>query len=134
MNLYEELVGLVTILEDSGLDYALCGGVALAFHGHPRFTKDIDLLVREEDLEAVRKAVTKCGFTVPGGRVPLRIGKPDEQILHRVSKVSGSEALTLDLMLVSPGLEIVVATSSPDASSLRCKSAPRVEPRSSSTR
>ncbi len=107
MNLYEELVGLVTVLEDSGLDYALCGGVALAFHGHPRFTKDIDLLVRKEDLEKVRKAAAKCGFTVEGGRLPFRLGKPDEQIIHRVSKVSGTEILTLDLLLVSPGLEEV---------------------------
>ena len=107
MNLYEELVGLVSVLEDSDLDYALCGGVALAFHGQPRFTKDIDLLVKEEDLEEIRKAVAKCGCTGEGGRVPFRLGKPDEQIIHRVSKVSGSEILTLDLMLVSPGLEEV---------------------------
>ena len=103
MNLYEELVELVKVLEDFGLDYALCGGVALAFHGHPRFTKDIDLLVREEDLEKVPAA--SCGFTVEGGRVPIRPGKPDEPIIHRVSKISGSEILTLDLMLVNPGLE-----------------------------
>lgn len=107
MNLYEELVELVNVLEDSGLDYALCGGVALAFHGHPRFTKDIDLLVKEEDLEKALKAAAKCGFTVEGGRVPFRLGKPDEQIIHRVSKVSGREILTLDLMLVSPALEEV---------------------------
>ena len=107
MNLYEELVELVNVLEDSGVDYALCGGVALAFHGHPRFTKDIDLLVKEEDLDETLEAVTKCGFTVEGGRVPFRLGKPDEQIIHRVSKVSGREILTLDLMLVTPGLEEV---------------------------
>ncbi len=107
MNLYEELVELVNALEDSGLDYALCGGVALAFHGHPRFTKDIDLLVREEDLEKARNVAAKCGFTVEGGRVPFRLGRPEEQIIHRVSKVSGSETLTLDFMLVSPSLEKV---------------------------
>ena len=105
MNLYEELLELVDLLEESGFDYAICGGVALALHGHPRFTKDIDLLVREEDLERVRKAVARRGFTVEGGRVPFRLGKPDEQIMHRVSKVSGSEILTLDLILVSPALE-----------------------------
>ncbi len=92
MNLYEELVGLVTVLEDSGLDYALCGGVALAFHGHPRFTKDIDLLVREEDLEKVRKAAATCGFTVEGGRVPLRLGKPDEQIFAAFSNGKGARS------------------------------------------
>jgi hypothetical protein len=62
MNLYEELLLLLKALEDSGLDYALCGGVALAFHGHPRFTKAIDLLVRQEDLETIRQAASSCRF------------------------------------------------------------------------
>ena len=81
MNLYDELRELVAALGQAGIDYAICGGVALAFHGHPRFTKDIDLLVREQDLDKVRKAVAACGFTVEGGRVPFRIGKPDELII-----------------------------------------------------
>ena len=38
LNLYEELLGPVDVLERSGLEHAICGGVALAFHGHPRFT------------------------------------------------------------------------------------------------
>jgi len=103
MNLYDELMALVTALEKA--EYALCGGVALAFHGYPRFTKDIDLLVRAEDLQKVREAVAACGFKIEGGRVPFRLGKPDEQIIHRVSKIQGHEALTLDLMIVNPGLE-----------------------------
>jgi hypothetical protein len=105
MNLYDELMALVTALEKAHVEYALCGGVALAFHGHPRFTKDIDLLVRAEDLQKVREAVAACGFKIEGGRVPLRLGKPDEQIIHRVSKIQGHDVLTLDLMIVNPGLE-----------------------------
>ena len=105
MNLYDELIGLIDALEQSGLEYAICGGVALAFHGHPRFTKDIDLLIRAEDLEKIRDAVAGRGFKIEGGRIPFRPGKPDEQIVHRVSKVSGAEILTLDLILVSPVLE-----------------------------
>lgn len=110
MNLYDELVTLVTALEDAGLNYALCGGVALAFHGHPRFTKDIDCLVRAEDLERTRSAVAACGFRIEGGRLCLRPGKPDEQIIHRVSKILDNEALTLDLVIVNPALEEVWRT------------------------
>ena len=107
MNLYDELRQLVAALGQAGIEYAICGGVALAFHGHPRFTKDIDLLVREQDLDKVRKAVAACGFTVEGGRVPFRLGEPDELIIHHVSKILAHEILTLDLMVVNPGLEEV---------------------------
>lgn len=110
MNLYEELLALIDVLEKAGLDYALCGGVALALHGHPRFTKDIDLLVREEDLDKVRAAVVELGFTVDGGRVPFRLGTPDEHFMYRLTKVSGRETLTLDLIVVAPVLENIWST------------------------
>jgi len=44
------------------VDYALCGGVALAIHGVPRATQDIDLLVRPEDLSRLREVARMCGF------------------------------------------------------------------------
>ena len=50
MDLHQELVQLIDALEAAGAEYALCGGLALAVHGHPRFTKDIDLLVPAEAL------------------------------------------------------------------------------------
>jgi hypothetical protein len=33
-------------LNATGVDYLVVGGYAVAFHGHPRFTKDLDLWVR----------------------------------------------------------------------------------------
>jgi hypothetical protein len=44
MDLYDELRSLVAALDRQHVDYAICGGIALALHGYPRFTKDIDLL------------------------------------------------------------------------------------------
>jgi hypothetical protein len=110
MDLYEELRGLIDALDESGLEYALCGGVALAFHGHPRFTKDIDLLIRAEDLQKAREAVARRGFAIEGGSIPLHVGRTDEGVLHRVSKVAGSEVLTLDLLIVGPALEPIWKT------------------------
>jgi len=107
MDLYEELLGVVDTLSAHGVQYALCGGIAVAVHGYPRFTKDIDLLIREEDLDATRAAVAECGFTVEGGRIPFRMGQPDEQIVFRINKVSGRELLTLDLILVGEPLKAI---------------------------
>jgi hypothetical protein len=109
MDPYTELLGIVDALSLAGVEYAVCGGVALAIHGYPRFTKDIDLLVREEDLDAVRKAVAARGFTVEGGRIPFGLGRADERVVYRISKVASREVLTLDLLLVSPVLEDVWA-------------------------
>ena len=53
MDLYDELVALVDALERQGSGYAICGGIAVALHGYPRFTRDIDLLIRREDLPKV---------------------------------------------------------------------------------
>ncbi len=45
VNLEEELRTLVRLFNDAKVSYALCGGMAVAIHGFPRFTNDIDFLV-----------------------------------------------------------------------------------------
>jgi hypothetical protein len=45
-----ELEGVVDAFEAAGVGYAVCGGLALAVHGYPRATMDIDLLVRSEEI------------------------------------------------------------------------------------
>jgi hypothetical protein len=46
MKLKEELLKIAARFERSGIDYALCGGLAVVVHGYPRLTKDIDALER----------------------------------------------------------------------------------------
>lgn len=41
VNLVDELRGLLESLNGAGVEYAVCGGIAVAIHGYPRFTKDI---------------------------------------------------------------------------------------------
>jgi hypothetical protein len=104
MELYRELLNLVDALDRCGVDYALCGGIAVAFHGHARLTKDIDVLVPVAELAAALEAAGRCGFSVGGGRLTFRKGQDDELTIHRVSKTASNEILTLDLILVSPAL------------------------------
>lgn len=104
MDFYEELVGLIEAFGKAAVDYAVCGGVALAIHGHPRFTKDIDLVVRAEDLERVRHVASKVGFSLTALPMTFDAGSSKERQVHRVSKIEGEELLTLDLLVLrGPG-------------------------------
>jgi hypothetical protein len=107
MDLYSELLALLDVLEKESIEYALCGGVAVAFHGYPRFTKDIDILVRPQDLPRVKEAVARRGFVLDSGRLPFGLGTRNEREVHRISKVEGKEVLTLDLVLVNQVLDDV---------------------------
>jgi len=46
--LFDELNDIIDSLEKSGVEYAVCGGLALAVHGFPRATFDIDILIQPE--------------------------------------------------------------------------------------
>jgi hypothetical protein len=52
-DLYRELTALIAALERAHLPYAVCGALAVAIHGAPRATKDIDILVPPEAIPAV---------------------------------------------------------------------------------
>ena len=59
MNIQHELYLVIDTLQRAGIDYALCGGLAVIVHGYPRLTRDIDLLIREEDLVRARSSLKK---------------------------------------------------------------------------
>jgi hypothetical protein len=40
LDIYEEFLKLVEALNERAIDYALCGGMAMAVHGLPRATVD----------------------------------------------------------------------------------------------
>ena len=103
LNLFEETVGLLTDLERRGIPYAVAGAVALAIHGVPRATTDLDLLVDPQDLDALLGVARARQFGIEA--LPMRFS--DGMEVRRVTKVDGAEMLTLDLLLVNPNLEPV---------------------------
>ena len=105
INLYEELAALVRELEAAQLNYAVCGGMAVAIHGLPRATKDIDLLILREDLASVLNVARGCGFILEGGILPMGAGEPFPRDIFRSSKVIDKKLLTLDLLIVNPLLQ-----------------------------
>lgn len=50
MDLQQELFTVLDALAATGIDHAVCGGFAVAIHGYPRLTRDIDVLIQEADL------------------------------------------------------------------------------------
>lgn len=101
MTLRAEMLGLVRALDAAGIPYALCGGLAMAVHGFPRATLDIDLLIEEARLGEVRKLAAAAGFTHEIGFLNLASGRVR---LFRMVKFVGQEFIPLDLLLVSPEL------------------------------
>ena len=107
MTLYDELRSVLEALNQAGVEYALVGGLAVAVWGAPRATKDIDLLVRSENLPEALVAVRARGFTLEA----LPFVFKDGTTLHRVSKVAKSgDLLTVDFMVVDRNLEAAWAS------------------------
>jgi len=83
-----------------GVEFVIVGAYALAFHGAPRFTGDLDILVRPTLDNAARllAALEAFGFPVPelspeavaDRRRILQLGVPPVQI-HVMSAISGVE-------------------------------------------
>jgi hypothetical protein len=46
MELFDEFSQLVSEFENENIEYALCGGLAMAVYAFPRATLDIDILNR----------------------------------------------------------------------------------------
>ena len=64
-------MSLVAELDADGVDYALAGGLAVAVWGAPRATKDIDLLVRPDQVVAAKAAAASKDGPCPDGMRPV---------------------------------------------------------------
>ncbi len=62
MNLYDEFFLITEAFEANEIVYAVIGGFALAFHDKPRFTDDIDILVKFESLSKTNIILNELNF------------------------------------------------------------------------
>jgi hypothetical protein len=94
---FDEFIGSLTA---HGVEFVVVGAYALAFHGAPRFTGDLDILVRPTVDNGARliAALEAFGFPIPNlapetiidRRRMLQMGVPPVQI-HVMSTISGVE-------------------------------------------
>lgn len=101
MDLLEELKKLSVKLDRAGIDYALCGGLAIAIYAKPRATLDIDIMIDPNFLSVAEKAAHELGFTMSSMPMEFKDGAVK---IHRLIKIDkdSDEHLVLDLLIVTP--------------------------------
>ncbi len=92
---FDEFCALLTARE---VEFVIVGAHALAFHGAPRFTGDLDILVRPEEENGRRLLATIADFGFPtapltaadivGGTKVIEMGVAPVQI-HVMSQIDG---------------------------------------------
>jgi hypothetical protein len=103
LDLFDEFNKLVARFIEYSIDYALCGGLALAVYGIPRATIDIDLMIQPRSLETVLTLVRELGYIKEA--LPMRfVGREIE--IRRISKFDreSGDMLSLDLLQATPAL------------------------------
>src|SRR5687768_16801720 len=102
-SLLEEFVNFTETLNRRKIEYAICDGWAMAIHGLPRATIDIDLLVLSENLADIWEIAETLGYDIEG--LPLHFHDGAIEI-RRISKIDKEtkRLFTLDFLLVTEAL------------------------------
>lgn len=100
LDLYEELKELISELNRHQIEYALCGGLALAIYDRPRATADIDLLILAGSLDDVLNIAQSIDYTIRGRDMIFADGGIEIRRVSKIDKETGI-VLSLDLLLVT---------------------------------
>ncbi len=112
-DIHTELQALTAKLYAEGIPYALCGALALAVHGYPRATLDIDLLAFTGSGERILECGRALGFTLEAA--PMQFAGGSIRIKRLSKAVAGNEdVLMLDVLSVSPEIEKEITTETLD--------------------
>ncbi|MEN7972206.1 MAG: nucleotidyltransferase [Verrucomicrobiota bacterium] len=95
MNVFFEFHKVVKALQDRKVGYAVIGGVAMAFHSYARFTKDIDLLTKESELDAIAEVLDKEGYKSSGEPWTFK----SLLTLHRFWKIEDGDEMVVDILV-----------------------------------
>ena len=120
MRLSKDLREFVELLNSRGIDYVVVGAHSLAFHGRPRYTGDLDILVRPtpENAAKLLELLTEFGF----GRTEfkesdftesehvIQLGRPPNRIdlLTTITGVTNDEAFATKLTAELDGLPVFI--------------------------
>ena len=67
IGLPQDFKDFLRLLDANGVEYLLIGGYAVAYHGYPRTTEDIDIWIASnpENAQHIISALKEFGFDVP---------------------------------------------------------------------
>jgi hypothetical protein len=122
IELPEDFQDLLIELSDAGAAFVVLGGHAVAFHGHPRATKDLDVLIRADTDNAARvyRALAAFGAPLSAFEVQpadfaaydgvLQVGLPPRRIdiLNRADGITFNEAIAEGASFTLEGRRIAV--------------------------
>ena len=104
-----ELRALTARLHAEEIPYALCGALALAVHGYPRATLDIDLLALKGSGPRILQAGRNSGFTLAAA--PMQFSRGLVRIERLSKPIPGEEdVLMLDVLTLAPEIERQITT------------------------
>jgi hypothetical protein len=107
IELFEDFRDILVELHKAGARFVVLGGHAVAFHGHPRATKDLDVLVEADQDNAKRVYAALAAFGAPLAAFEvsvddfasydgvLQIGVPPRRIdiINRADGITFAEAV-----------------------------------------
>ena len=120
MRLSNDLREFLELLNSRGVEYVIVGAHSLAFHGRPRYTGDLDILIRATPKNAAKivDLLNEFGFADSGfresdftelnqviqlGRAPNRI-----DLLSSISGVSTDEAFASKVSAELDGIPLFI--------------------------
>jgi predicted nucleotidyltransferase len=99
---WEDLKKIARYLEESGAQYALVGAYALAAHGYPRFSEDIDLLVNPTAQNSIRWIAALS--RLPDQAAQVLSSEPDVFGQDSLHALRINDEITVDVMPSVAGL------------------------------
>jgi len=107
MVLNQDFREFIQSLNDNRVRYLVVGGYAVAFHGHPRYTKDLDIWVEmnPDNAAQVVKALHQFGFA------SLGLKEADFLVPDQIIQL-GYPPSRIDLFSTLPGVDFVTCYAS----------------------
>jgi hypothetical protein len=104
MDLHPDFKDLLAEFARSGVKYVVVGGYAVSYHGRPRATKDLDLLVSGLDDNLVRLAHALTAFGAPANVV-----EGARQLAPTDVVYMGTPPVRVDLLRTADGIDTEAA-------------------------
>ena len=108
----------IALLNAHEVEYLIVGGYAVAFHGYPRYTKDLDIWIKSSELNAVKmiSVLKEFGFeslslrfedfTIPGQTIQLGYPPARIDIVTSIDGVEFQNAFLNKVIIEDSGLMI----------------------------